>query len=113
MAWLRYDEPPWIQPFVGAMSPMKGSGGGTELARMIEGPWGAGIGARDPEFVHHWFSLVHGAAARLASLWQGNRRLWKRWDEVERESGAAWSSGELAKRAHLSAEHLRRLCLPK
>jgi hypothetical protein len=69
LAWVRYDEPPWIKPLVGAASPVKGSCGGTELARVIEGLRAEWIGSRDPKFVHHWLSLVHGVAARLASSW--------------------------------------------
>lgn len=111
LAWVRYDEPSWVKPLVGASSPVRGSSGGIELARAIEGLRAEWEGAKDPKFVHHWLSLVHGLASRLASPWQGNQRLWKLWDEVERQPGAAWSLGELAKRVHLSAEHLRRLCL--
>ena len=111
IAWVRYDEPPWIKPLVGASSPVRGVAGGTDLARAIQGLQAEWNGARDAKFVHHWLSLVHGLASRLASPWQGNQRLWKLWDEVEKQPGAPWSLGELAKRAHLSAEHLRRLCL--
>lgn len=111
IAWVRYDEPPWVKPLVGAASPVRGSAGGVDVARAIEGLRAEWNGVRDPKFVHHWLSLVHGLTSRLASPWQGNQRLWKLWDEVERDPGARWSLGELARRAHLSAEHLRRLCL--
>ena len=109
-AWVRYDEPMWMKPLVGAASPVRVSGG-AEFARAIAGLRAEWESARDPKVLHHWGSLVHALASRLALPWQRGERLWKLWDDVAREPAASWSLATLARRAHLSAEHLRRLCV--
>lgn len=108
-AWVRYDEPGWVKPLVGAASPVRTTGGG-ELARAITGLRGEWDSARDPKIIHHWVSLIHAFATRLTSPWPRGERLWQLWDEVAREPAAPWSLATLAARVHLSTEHLRRLC---
>lgn len=108
-AWVRYEEPGWVKPLVGAASPLRTTGG-TELARAIEGLRAEWSGKREPQFVHHWLSLVHGLAGRLASPWHSDDRLWRLWEAVSRDLAAPWTLVTLAERAHMSAEHLRRLC---
>ena len=110
-AWVRYDEPPWVKPLVGAASPVRSSGGGADLARAIAGLRAEWEGARAPRVVHHWLSLVQEFTLRLARPWEADDRLWKLWEQVGADLAAPWSLGTLAERAHLSAEHLRRLCV--
>lgn len=109
-AWVRYEEPREVQPLVGADSPLKLATGAADFARVIEGLRTEWDGPRDPRLVHHWISLLHGQATRLARPWQMNDRLWKLWDAVGRDLIAPWTLQSLAARVHLSAEHLRRLC---
>jgi len=61
--------------------------------------------------VHHWIELIHGEAQRLSQPWHVNERLWQIWSRVGRDLAADWSADALAKLAHCSKEHLRRLCL--
>ncbi len=110
-AWIRYDEPPWVKPLVGADSPVRCREGGEELARAIFGLRVEWEGARAPTVVHHWMSLVQEFAARLARPWGVNDRLWKLWEKVGSDLAEPWSLVEMAKQAHLSTEHLRRLCV--
>jgi AraC-like DNA-binding protein len=108
--WVRYEEPPWLKPLIGAASPVRTTGGG-DLARSIAGLRAEWEQARDPKVIHHWASLIHAFTSRLASPWQHGDRLWKLWDEVAKDPAAPWSLSILAARAHFSAEHLRRLCM--
>ena len=78
---------------------------------MIAGLRAEWEGARSLRMVHHWVSLVQEFASRFASPWQADDRLWKLWEKVGGELASPWSLDLLAQRAHLSAEHLRRLCL--
>ena len=110
-AWVRYEEPAWVQPLVGAASPVRSAEGGAEFARVIAGLRAEWAGARAPRVVHHWLSLVQELATRFARPWQADDRLWKLWEQVGAELAAPWSLVTLAGRAHLSAEHLRRLCV--
>jgi len=110
-AWVRYDEPAWLKPLVGAASPLRLKQGAVELGRMVEGLCHEWTEARDPAQVHHWVSLIHGAARRFAKPWVGDSRMRGLWEAVARELAAEWKLGTLASRARVSAEHLRRLCL--
>jgi AraC-like DNA-binding protein len=65
----------------------------------------------DARLTHHWIELIHGEAHRLAQPWHVNERLWQIWSRVGRDLAAKWSADDLAKLAHCSKEHLRRLCV--
>lgn len=110
-AWVRCDEPPWIKPLVGAVSPVRVRAAAGEMSRVIGGLRDEWEGARDPRMVHHWVGLLHGLLQRLSRPWRGQERLWRLWEEVGREPAAPWTLPTLAARVHMSAEHLRRLCL--
>lgn len=110
-AWILYEEPPSVKPLVGAASPMRIRQGADELGHVINGFRREWDGARDPAQIHHWVSLAHGLALRSARPWRTGSRLGELWDIVARELAADWKLATLASRCHLSAEHLRRLCL--
>lgn len=109
-AWLRYEEAPWTQPLVGAGSPLRLRQGAEDFGRVIEGlraEWQAG---GDPALLHHWVSLVHGSALRVARPWRENSRIADLWGAVARDLARDWKLSTLAAECSLSAEHLRRLC---
>jgi AraC-like DNA-binding protein len=110
-AWVLYDEPSWVKPLVGAASPMRVQQGAAQLGHVITGLQGEWDGERDPAQMHHWVSLVHGLALRIARPWQTGSRLGKLWDVVAQELVNDWKLASLAARCHVSTEHLRRLCL--
>jgi AraC-like DNA-binding protein len=110
-AWVRYDEPPHIKPLVGADSPLRAAAGGAELARVITGLRAEWDGPRDAPLMHHWVSLLHGLTTRLARPWHGQDRLWRLWQGVGAQLATRWTLADLARRVHLSEEHLRRLCV--
>lgn len=109
--WIRYDEPAGIRPVVSASSPVRTRCDPETLFSAIRGLAAESRGAADARFVHHWIELIHAEALRLAQPWHVNERLWKIWTNVGRDLAAPWSADELAKQAHCSKEHLRRLCL--
>lgn len=110
-AWVRYDEPSWVNPLVGAGSPVRVASGAGEIAHIVAGLHVEWEGARDPQMIHHWVSLLQATARRLAQPWRNNDRLSALWTEVAADLAADWSLDSLARRAHVSPEHLRRLCL--
>lgn len=110
-AWVRYDEPSWVNPLVGSGSPVKAAGHAGTIARLISGLQEEWDNARDPQLIHHWVSLIHGTARRLAQPWRNNERLGTLWSEVASDLAADWSLASLARRVNLSPEQLRRLCL--
>lgn len=110
-AWVLYDEPLGQKPLVGAASPMRVRQGAVELAHAIAGLRHEWDGGRDPAQLHHWVSIVHGLACRSARPWHSGSRLATLWGAVAGELATDWKLATLAGRGHMSAEHLRRLCL--
>ena len=109
-AWLRYDEPAWVRPLVGADSPLRLASGAEELGRVLCGMRAEWVQARDPAMIHHWVNLAHAHARRLATSWRGNDRLWHLWEGVRAQLGQPWKLTSLAAHCHMSPEHLRRIC---
>ncbi|MDF1756584.1 MAG: AraC family transcriptional regulator [Verrucomicrobiales bacterium] len=109
-AWVRYQESRETSPILSASSPVIHKGSVDLLNHAIGG---LGVeAARDvpePAALHHWIELVHGFVIRAARPYQGDDRLWRLWEEVERNLAHNWKLSELAKIAHISPEHLRRL----
>jgi len=110
-AWVLYDEPPSVKPLVGAASPLRIHQSTEQLGHVITGLRREWEAERDPAQIHHWVSLVHGLALRSARPWQIGSRLGDLWEVVARELRTDWKLATLAERGHVSAEHLRRLCL--
>jgi AraC-like DNA-binding protein len=108
-AWLRFDEPEPVSPLVGADSPVKLQGG-SDLVRAMEGLREEWSGAKDPRMIHHWVELIHGTARRLAQPFRTDERLRGLWQKVQSDVTADWSLKSLAFYAHVSPEHLRRIC---
>lgn len=109
-AWIRYEEPRWVEPLVGADSPLRLSEGADELGRIVAGLQSEWQGERDAALVRHWISLVHGFARRLARPWRSESRIATLWETVASDLTADWKLSTLAAQCSLSAEHLRRVC---
>jgi AraC-like DNA-binding protein len=108
-AWIRYAEPSYVSPLVGASSPVVVSGGAGELARTIEGLRAEWQGLRDPKVLHHWIELAQASARRLAQPYHMHERLWKLWETVAGTLEETWTLELLARHFHSSVEQLRRL----
>jgi len=64
---------------------------------------------RNPTALHHWIELVRTYVQQFARPRQGDPRLFELWRLVSADLAAAWDGARLARAAHLSFEHLRRL----
>lgn len=109
-AWLRYDEPAFVSPMVGASSPVLAGEGAMEIARAVEGLRTEWEGHRDPKLLHHWIELAHGLARRAAQPFEMDARLWTLWTSVQQTLAEEWTLESLARAYHSSGEHLRRVC---
>ena len=111
-AWVRYDEPNFVTPVVGAASPVVPGANAEEIARLVTGLRAEWEGEREPRMLHHWLELLHGTIRRIAQPWRSKEpRVAKLWADVEQHLGRDWTLAELAHRSHCSPEHLRRLCM--
>lgn len=111
-AWMRYDEPSFVTPVVGAASPVMPMDQAEGILRLITGFRAEWEGEREPRMLHHWLELLHGTVRRMASPWRSQEpRVARLWSDVEQDLKRDWTLVELAHRSHCSPEHLRRLCM--
>ncbi|MDX6765818.1 MAG: AraC family transcriptional regulator [Candidatus Methylacidiphilales bacterium] len=61
--------------------------------------------------IDHWAELILLYSHRLIQGERSDVRLWKLWEAVGKDPGRDWSIQELGQMAHLSREHLRRICV--
>jgi len=109
-AWVRYQQPPEQRPIVVASSPVIAKFNCDAVRAAVEGLCLECGRDAQPAAAHHWVELIQGYVLRFAQPWQVDDRLRKLWETVEAELGAGWTLDTLARLAHVSSEHLRRLC---
>ncbi len=63
-----------------------------------------------PAAMHHWVELIQTYVLRFAQPWRMDERLSLLWEKVAEHLNEEWTLHELAQAAHMSEEHLRRLC---
>lgn len=68
------------------------------------------VGAGDPPIVRLYGELVAALLRRHLAPVRTDQRLWRLWEEVDADLGRPWTLGDLARRAGMGDEQLRRLC---
>ncbi|MDF1849188.1 MAG: AraC family transcriptional regulator [Verrucomicrobiales bacterium] len=110
-AWVRYEESREASPILSSSSPVIHTGSVHALNHAIAGLYvEASRDPAEPAMLHHWVELIHGFVKRAARPYQGDDRLWRLWDAVEKDLKRDWRLADLAAIACISPEHLRRLC---
>jgi AraC-like DNA-binding protein len=109
--WVRYQPEPEKRPIVRADSPVMTKFDGEPLRAAVAGLHAECVGAGAPAAVHHWMELIQGYVLKFAQPWQMDARLARLWEKVAARPEWEWTLAELAGEAHLSGEHLRRLCV--
>lgn len=84
---------------------------GRPLAAAIEGLWRENLGAGDPSFMQRWADLVDALCKRIVEPQHLDTRLITAWEAVDGDLSHNWTVEEISKRAGMSSEHFRRLCL--
>lgn len=79
-------------------------------ARVIRGLYTEVMGIADRDPVDHWLHLLSGYTRRLAGSGD-THRLYALWERVLSDLAYPWTVAELAAKAEMSEEHLRRLSL--
>lgn len=108
-AWVRYEPQPGQQA-AGSSSPQMAAFEGRALWHAIEGLVDEVSAKAVPAAMFHWVELIQGYVDRFTQPWRQDDRLARLWDQVAADVGRDWTLDELASRAFVSAEHLRRLC---
>jgi len=108
--WVRYRESRESSPIISAGSPVLGSYAPMPLFSAIQGLHAECVDGNLPANQHLWVELIHSYVLKFAQPHQSDPRLWKLWRAVEESLAHAWTVDELAARACVCREHLRRLC---
>lgn len=110
--WVRYLEPKSKMPMARGHSPVRGPyASGAPLEYAVRGLYVESQGAANPAQVHHWVDLIQQYVLSFAQPQLEDERLYKAWEMVCCKLDYNWSLEEIASSAHVSTEHLRRLCL--
>lgn len=108
--WVRYHESRDTSPILSTNSPVIHQGEVHTLSHAIAGLFRETSGTQgDAGASHHWVELIHGFVVRAARPYQGDDRLWRVWQEVEKDLARDWQLDDLAAIGNISTEHLRRL----
>lgn len=110
MCGVRYLESRESVPIVSQRSPVLGDYDSEPLRSAIVGLHAEAAGVASPAAMHLWTELIHSYVLRFAQPHQSDARLWKLWEAVQQTLDYPWTLDELAARACLSKEHLRKLC---
>ncbi len=108
--WVRYEQQPEQTPILSSSSPLMAPFAGAALWHAIEGLIEEVGHEAKPAAMFHWVELIQHYIERFAQPWQVDDRLHRIWEKVSANVGYDWTLDELAHQAHVSAEHLRRLC---
>jgi len=109
--WVRYQSVPEKRPIARAGSPVMARFQGDALRSAMIGLHSEAGGEALPASIHHWVELIQSYVLRFAQPWQMDSRLSGLWEAVAAALDRPWSLDILAQSAHMSGEHLRRLCI--
>lgn len=109
-SWVRYLESRENAPILAAHSPVKGRYPPLPLRHAIEGLHAEAESTQAPSTMQLWTDLIQNYVTRFALPHRGDNRLWKIWREVELNPAQPWTLAQLAAKACVSEEHLRRIC---
>lgn len=107
---VRYLESKKSVPIISEKSPVLGEFDYAPLKAAITGLHAEAIGSNVPSALSKWIELIQHYVLQFAQPHHFDQRLWSLWTKIEQKLDHKWTLYELALLAHLSEEHLRRLC---
>lgn len=108
--WVRYRQPAHQMPVAAVASPVLADFDPEPLQAAITGLYFEASGVAVPALMRHWVELVQSYVLRFSEPLSPDDRLWRLWGSVTASLDRKWTLPSLAAEAHLSSEHLRRLC---
>jgi AraC-like DNA-binding protein len=110
-AWVRYLEPEAKIPVGAANRPILADCNVEGILGAVQGLMSSSKYDDNPAIRQQWVKLIHGYVQQFAGPAQHDDRLWRAWEAVREEISASWDLEAIARIAHVSPEHFRRLCL--
>jgi AraC-like DNA-binding protein len=108
--WVRYAESREQAPFISSSTPVMGVYEHKSLLHAILGLRAESAARSQPQALEAWVNLVHQYVMGFALPQHRDDRIVKLWQKVEKNLAHPWTLEQMADLAHVSSEHLRRLC---
>lgn len=108
--WVRYEGEETDVPIPRADTPILAPFDAGPLHSAIVGLQREFHGVNDSAAISLWIEMIHLYVLRFARGQKSDNRLAHLWHVVDEKVGQEWTLDELARRAGVSREHLRRLC---
>lgn len=109
-AWVRYAQPKQQKPIATASVPVLAPFNGVALEHAIHGLWEECRHGISPATQQDWARVIQTYVLKFAQPRRMDDRLWNLWLKVSATLGEPWSIERMSHEAHMSGEHLRRMC---
>jgi len=110
LVWTIYEQPENTASLCQHKAPTLISRDPSQLATGIQWLIGETNGSNEPAVLNSLCTLIDIECRRIGGASSLDPRMWQLWQKVDLNIGHAWCNHELAQQAHVSEEHLRRLC---
>lgn len=108
--WVKYLEDEGSHPVVTALSPVFGTYDARAMQHAVSGLYQNMSTLKNKGTETLWVELIHKHVLVFSKPKVEDERLWQLWNEVQQDLTHPWTVQELAYKANVSTEHLRRLC---
>jgi len=107
--YVKYYQEQGQTPFIRCKEPVIAEFSATSFGYMMNGLLAEIYAENRANYVWQWLQLIKLSITDYCEPWMVDDRLWQLWDDVGKNLSYTWSLDEMAQKAFLSAEHLRRL----
>lgn len=108
--WVRYAESRDTPSFISSSTPVMGTFAPEPLLHAILGLRAEAAYRNHPQAQKAWVNLLHQYVMGFAQPQHRDDRIVQLWQVVEKNLARSWTLEQMAGLAHVSHEHLRRLC---
>ncbi len=109
-SWVKYLENEGENPIVTELTPVYGEFAADCLHHAISGLYHNQQSTQNRGAENLWVELIQKQVLLFSQPKVKDERIWALWKEVQEDLSAPWTVEQLARKANISTEHLRRLC---
>lgn len=107
--YVRYHQAEGQTPFIRCKEPVISNFSTKSFSHMMNGFLTEAHSENRTKYLWQWLQLIQLSITDFCEPWLVDDRLWQLWDEVANSLNHSWTLDEMAQKACLSSEHLRRL----
>lgn len=107
--YVRYHQEQGQTPFIRCQQPVIADFSTTSFSHMMNGFLHEVDTHNRAKYTWQWLKLIQLNITDFCEPWLIDDRLWTLWEDISQKLNTPWTLDEIAKKAYLSSEHLRRL----